>query len=235
MVKKSVNIPYVDQWKPDEDDIYFTNSKDIIIAPVGKLYHIEESNNMINFFFIKPKKSYNSDLLRDHCCDYLNYFEKYFDEEKEYFTNLSFIKFMIDCYQDYNANNVIFDINRYILQPSIYNKITKMVDYNYNLELLYKSANNPQLQYTDEHAKTLLKISLMMNLCIPLITHFAYCRKVTDIDEFLLDIYDNILYYPEFDNAVNIFSKLYETSSSNVNRNVKNNLVIWAKLGQHIQ
>ena len=55
-----------------------------------------------------------------------------------------------------------------------------MVDHNYNLELSYKSANNPQLQYTDDHAKTLLKISILMNLCIPLITHFAYSRKINE-------------------------------------------------------
>ena len=28
-------IPLVDQWKPTEDDIYFTNAKDIIIAPIS--------------------------------------------------------------------------------------------------------------------------------------------------------------------------------------------------------
>ncbi len=53
-----------------------------------------------------------------------------------------------------------------------------MVEHNYALELSYKSANNPQLQYTDDHAKALLKASLFMNLCIPIITHFAYTKKL---------------------------------------------------------
>ncbi len=221
-------IPLVDKWQPTQDDIYFTNVKDIIIAPIASYYHIDDPNSRINYFWIKLKKSYNSDLLRDHCCHYLNYFERYFDDEKEYFTNLAYIKFMIDCYpNEYTVNNFMIDINRYIIQPSIFNKINKMVDYNYSLELSYKSANNPQLQYTDQHAKVFLKASLLMNLSIPLITHFAYNRKVTDIDEFLLNIYDNILYL--FINEVDIYSKLYETSISNVNRNAKNNAVIWAK------
>lgn len=225
-----VEIPFADKWKPTKDDQYFTNAKDIIMAPIGTYYHLDNPNNSsINYFWIKPKKSYNSELLRDHCCDYLNYFEKYFDQEKEYFTNLALIKFLIDYYPDYNVNNFIFDINRYILQPSIIDKINKMVDYNYSLELSYKSANNPQLQYTDEHAKALLKVSLLINLCIPLITHFAYVRKIGDIDEFLLDIYDNILYSPQFNGTVDLISKLYETSISNVRRNAKNNVVIWSK------
>jgi hypothetical protein len=67
-----------------------------------------------------------------------------------------------------------------------------------------------------------------MNLCIPLITHFAYIRKISDVDEYLLDIYDCIIYAPQFID-VQIPSKLYETSISNVNRNAKNNAIIWAK------
>ena len=41
-------------------------------------------------------------------------------------------------------------------------------------------------------------------------------------------MYDNILYAPQFSN-MDIVSKLYETSISNVNRNAKNNAIIWAK------
>lgn len=220
------DIPMVDHWKPNAEDVLFTNAKDIIIAPIAKFFKYEDENARINYFFIKPKKSYNSDLLRQHNCDYLNYFEKYFDEEKEYFTNLASLKFWIDCYPQYNAANFMNDLIRYILQPSIFAKVKAMVEHNYCLELSYKSSNNTQLQYNDDHAKALLNASLLMNLCIPISTHFAYERKITDIDEFLLNVYDNILYI--FDN-VDIVSKLYETSISNVDRNAKNNAIIWNK------
>jgi hypothetical protein len=222
------NIPLVDEWNAEPSDIIFTNAKNIIMAPIGQYFKVDDQSR-INFFMINPKKSYNSDLLRDHTCTYLNYFEKYFDTEKEYFTNLAQLKFLIDNYMDYNINNFMYDINRYLIQPSLFSKIANMVEFNYSLTLSYKSANNPQLQYTNEHAKILMQISIMMNLCIPIITHFAYMRKISDIDEFLLDIYDNILYAPHFSDSVNIISKLYETGISNVNRNAKNNAVIWAK------
>lgn len=220
-------IPYVDDWKPNSEDIIFANAKNIIMAPLDKFYHLEKGNDKINYFMVNPKKSYNSEDLRSHFCQYINYFEKYFDTDLEYFTNLAHIKFFIDFYVEYyKKENFIYDINRYILQPSIFNKTKAMVEYNYSLQLSYKSINNPQLQYTDEHAKALLHMSLLMNLCIPLITHFAYMTRVQDIDEFILDIYDNILYYPEFA-SVDIPSKLYQTSISNVNRNAKNNAAIW--------
>lgn len=220
-------IPFADEWKANREDMYFTTAKDVIICPLNEYFHTGD-NNRINFFWIKPKRSYTSDLLREHCCHYLNYFEKFFDVEKEYFTNMATIKMLIDSIPDYNMDNFMFDINRYILQPSIIGKVIAMVEHNYALELSYKSANNPQLQYTDVHAKALLESSILMNLCIPLTTHFAYIRKVSNIDEFLLDVYDNILYAPQF-NGIDIVSKLYETSVSNVNRNAKNNAIIWAK------
>ena len=100
----SNGIPMVDGWTPDKDDIFFSSAKDVVAAPIADYYKMNDTSDpmttRINFFWIKPKKSYNSDGLREHCCHYLNYFEKFFDEEKEYFTNMALIKFLMDCYVD---------------------------------------------------------------------------------------------------------------------------------------
>lgn len=224
------NIPLVDNWEPTSKDIIFTNSKNLIIAPLDKLFQLtgNANANMLNCFIVNTKKSYNSDDIRNHYCLYANYFEKYYDKELEYFTNMGKIKVTIDCYPEYDVNAFIVDITRYIIQPSIMGKIKNMVERNYSLELNYKSISNPQLQYDNNHAKILLQMSIMMNFCIPLITHFAYIKKITDIDEFILDVYDYILYYQEFAN-VDIPSKIYQTSISNVKRNEKNNQTLWNK------
>ena len=223
------SIPLVDKWQPNPDQILFTNSKNIIVAPLTKFFKVDdEQHSKMNIFMINPKKSYNSDKLRNHFCLYLNYFSEYFDTEKEYFTNIANIKFMIDFYPEYNYQNLIFDIQRYILQDSIFNKVKDMTEYNYSLELSYKSANNPQLQYTNDHGKIMMCISILMNMLIPLITHFAYMKSIGTIDEFLLDIYDKILYAPVFE-GVDIYSKIYETAISNITRNEKNNAGLWIK------
>ena len=47
------NIPLVDQWKPEQNDIIFTNAKNIIMAPVSRFYHMDESNTNIDFFIVK--------------------------------------------------------------------------------------------------------------------------------------------------------------------------------------
>lgn len=226
---QSNNIPIVDEWKPLPNEIIFTHSKNIISAPLAAYFHLDDQNNKINYFMVNPKKSYNSEDLRDHFCLYVNYFERFFDPELEYFTNLANIKFLIDCYIDsFTTDNLIGNIVRYILQPSIFNKVVAMVERNYSLSLSYKSINNPQLQYTDEHAKALMGMSILMNLCIPIATHYAYMKRISDIDEFLLDIFDFILYAPPYQN-INIPAKLYKTAISNVVKNEKNNASIWIK------
>lgn len=237
-------IPIVDEWVPNPEDIIFTNSKNIIIAPIAEFFHQDINNPemaKLNYFIVKTKKSYNSEDLRNHNNHYLNYFEKFYDQDKELFTNMANIKFMIDAYagrppvdnegnpqQVYTLQNFIFDLHKYILQPSIYQKVIAMAERNYSLSLSYKSMNNPQLQYTNEHAKALNEASMLMNICIPLICHFAYTSMITDIDEYLLTIYDKILFAPIFSD-VNIYSKLFETAISNIEKNKKNNEPIWAK------
>ena len=238
-------IPNIDEWVPNPEDIIFTNSKNTIIAPIAEFFHQDASNpdiQKLNYFIVKTKKSYNSEDLRNHNNHYLNYFEKYYDTEKELFTNMANIKFLIDAYagrppvdaegnpqQVYTYQNFIFDLHKYILQPSIYRKVIALTERNYSLSLSYKSMNNPQLQYTDDHAKALSEASFLMNICIPLICHFAYTCMITDIDEYLLNIYDTILNAPIFEGKVNIYSKLFETAISNVEKNKKNNEPIWNK------
>jgi hypothetical protein len=59
----------------------------------------------------------------------------------------------------------------------------------------------------------------------PLLTHFSYVRNdEEDIDDFLLEMYDYILDLYNSD----IYSKLYETSSSNIKKHKSNN-PIWEK------
>ena len=229
MRQKEEEIPFVDRWTPRPEQVLFQSVKNNIVAPLSKFFQMEGSANAIDYFKISPKRSYNSEDSKKHTCLYLNYFEAYFDEEKEYFTNMAKIKFSIDYYrEEYHKDNFISDVVKYILQKSIFDKIHQMVEYNYNLSLSYNSTNNPQLQYTDEHAKILSQISILINLCIPLITHFVYVKRILEVDEFLLDVYDYIIYAPPFQH-VDINSKLYETSISNISNNEKNNPIIWAK------
>lgn len=69
-----------------------------------------------------------------------------------------------------------------------------------------------------------MKMSVLMNIMIPLMCHFMYARGVTNSTEFLLSIYDILIDLYDVD----VYNKLYETAISNVLRTAKRNQGIWA-------
>ena len=218
------NIPLVDEWKPEIEDIIFSNAKGIIIAPVMQVLNLPAGNETLNYFFMNSKKCYNSQVMRDHICLYLNYFEKYYDPERELLIHISRIKYLMEVSQVYDELSFINDTKAYILSEGLKNKAIQMVNDNYSLKLQYKNITE-NLRYTDEHAKIMLCMSLFMNFTIPLISHYAYLNKIGIINDFIMQVFDNILYmFP----GVDIFSKVYETTISNVSKSEARN-PIWLR------
>ena len=234
-------VQRVDNWIPDphagDKLIFSSNFAGAIVAPVRDFYkYTGDKNSTLDIFITQTKKCYNSDPMRQHICHYLNYFENFFDPDHEYFSMLCILKFTIDngivnpqtgTVAQYTKEHFIYDLNRMILSPSIVKKVEAMVDHNYSLDLNYKNINNPSLQYGDIHAKRLMECSILINLFIPLLTHFAYMQKMPgNIDGFLLEAFDGIL---SMFQDVDIVSKLYETAFTNISKSEQSNIGIWAK------
>lgn len=70
----------------------------------------------------------------------------------------------------------------------------------------------------------MMKISVLMNCMIPLMCHFMYARGIMNSTEFILTVYDMLLKITDID----VYSKLYETATSNIQRTAKRNQTIWA-------
>jgi hypothetical protein len=168
--------------------------------------------------------------MREHFIHYLNYFEKFYDIDKYLYSIYSRTKYLIDCVDEYNKDALIHDIQTYILSGEIYYKVRLMNQENYNnMDAKYNNPN-PVLQYDDTHAMALMEISLLMVIIIPLLTHFMYKRKVENITDFLLQVFDIVLH---MDRGMDIFNKLYETVDSNINRSKRDDQTLWLK--QHIR
>ena len=99
----------------------------------------------------------------------------------------------------------------------------------YNLELNYKNNKSPVLEYSDFHAKIMLKISVMQNIMIPLLTHFITKKKIDNkkIKTILLSAFDMLFQASDLVYNVELDSKIFETTSSNVTKNISNNLILW--------
>lgn len=220
----------VDLWQPSCMEEVIVNCKPgFFIAPLSVIYRLDISkDDKTDYFMLTTKKCYNSPAMRSHLFRYINYFCNYYDKDWEYITVLFTMKTKMDRYSTamYPIDAFFYDMDRYILQSGIVKRVRQMVDDNYYQELNYSNIKNPSLQYTNEHAKILHTMSILMDLCIPLLTNYAYMHKVNNIDEYLLAFYDRILHiYPD----INIYEKLYDTAFTNVVANQKNNQGIWIK------
>ena len=144
--ERRFNFVNVDTWHPmpinlqlnnvlDQDTV-FVNNKGAIIAPIMWFFKGENSTlgqTDLDYFVTSTKKCYNSVLMRDHTCLYLNYFERFYDPDKEYFAILANMKLWMDTKSMYNKADFRNDLRRYILSPSILQKTNMMCRDNYTL------------------------------------------------------------------------------------------------------
>lgn len=213
-----------DDWIPAPEDMIFKTVKGFILINASDYFGVE-TNPSLDAFVMSTKRSYNSPAMRDHIVQYINYFEKFYDKDHLLFTTYCRLKYLIDFEPGYTKETFFFDLMKYIIRGPVEYMTTQMVTDNYSLNLNYKSRTSSSLQYNNNHARLLMKISVQMNQIIPLLCHFMYAKKVKNVTDFLYEIYDKLIEHPDID----IYSKLYETAYSNVMRSVKQNSIIWNK------
>lgn len=243
-VEKQKFIP-VDQWVPREDEKVFHERKGVIIAPIHTFYGLSEENP-INYFIMTPKKCYNgvtkvkpdgtvSICFREHCCNYLNYFERFYDTAHRLLGIYAHIKFLIDAYPDkYTAASFKSDLYKYIINyktsPFIHYDVAQMVKDNYiKMTSLYRNTKNPCLEYKDIHSMAFFEASLLQCIIIPMVSHFMYIHKISnaEIKNFLMECYDPIYTMLYYKYGINLNNKLYETIITNISKNKTRNGTLW--------
>ena len=243
--------PPIDLWIPSTpQERIFSHIRGAIIAPIHKFYGLADDdpgNTMLDYFYVTPKRCYNSDTkikdgeisigFRDHCTNYMNYFEKFYDEELQLLNLYALLKYLIDCKTDsYTIEMFFHDLWKYFINPNgsyqaqyLNYKIDKMNIEQYNLELNYKNNKSPVLEYTDLHAKILLKISIQQNMMIPLISHFIVKKKIpsTEVKNVLLRAFDMLFQISKSIYNIDMIAKIHETTFSNVSKSTTNNSILW--------
>lgn len=217
--------PPVDDWEPEKEDIIFRTTKSSLHVEFSKMFNIQDTD--FDNFILSTKRCYNGKDMRHHIPQYLNYFEKFYDTEKELLMVLFNIKYMIDYMPEYTDEVFRHDLTRYIFRSRLSLIAQIMVEHNYRLTLdqtKYKNDKNQSLVYKDRHAKVMLWMSILMNMCIPLVTHYIYVKGKEDSNDFLMSVFDIVL---NLDDSINIYNKLYQTSNTNIHKNSKINEALW--------
>lgn len=235
----------VDDWKSEtpEDNIFVSSKGVIEVNEISKIFGLPD-HSPISFFIMSPKRCYASPTkinkngqlsigFKDHCVQYLNYFEKFYDTEKTLVGLYAQIKYLIEYQDEYNEENFINDLIRYFISykgnPVLHYDIKRFVKDNYSVHLSYTNNKNPCLKYTDYHASILMEISFIQNIIIPLLMHFVYVKKysTTEVKRIILRAFDLIFVEMNKKYHVDMGAKLFETILSNVNKNINNNKVLW--------
>lgn len=212
----------VDEWIPKPEEIIIKECKGAIVMPISEYFGIKDVPSL-DYFILKSKRCYNGPKFRPHNAHYLNYFLNFYDMDKELIMIYAKLKYMIDYESDYSEQAFMYDIAKYLLSPSIVYKVDLMNRDNYKLKLNYKNKKDVALQYTTQHGYIMMKISILMNILIPIVCHFIYENKMTNSNDFILAAYDII--FSMF--KVDIYSKIYETASSNIIKSRKNDSILW--------
>ena len=224
------NFIGVDSWYPTGiDDTIVNCIPGFFVAPISVINNVAvDPNQKFDFFMLGTKKCYNSAAMRTHLYQYINYFCNFYDYDKEYLSILYILKMKMERYSGdyYNTDMFFADMERYILKSNIGDMVGQMVEDNYMQKLNYTNFKAPSLRYDDEDAKLLHKMSILMDLCIPLLTNFAYMHRVDNIDDYLLTFYDKIF---DINPNINMYEKLYNTAFTNVSSSQRGNIGIWVK------
>jgi len=215
----------IDEWSPTKRDNIILYDGKLIVIPFDKIFN-RQNNEALNNFIIK-KESYVKKL--DHITHYINYFIKYYDDDNELLLSYLKLKFLIDN----KSNNIPIStfiklVYNILLTDSMIEKINKLVEDNYYIDLSPEDTNkkyNETLEFTEEHAKVLMSISMAMKLMVPVMFHYLNSYGLIKERSYIFRFYEGL--FDTFGNNIDIYNKLWVSIYAKVNVNYVRNSVIW--------
>lgn len=214
----------VDEWKPSKADIKVDYDGKLMVIQFDKLFSRTEGD-ALNTFIIK-KESYVKRL--PDLCQYINYFIKYYDHDNELLLAYLKLKYLLDNKQNkISLETCIKLIYSILLTESMTNKIKKMTEDNYYIDLTNNTGikYNETLEFTADHAKVLMNISISMKIMVPIMFHYLNIYNYIKDRSYIFRFYEGL--FDLYGKEIDIYNKLFISIHSKVNVNYVRNKVIW--------
>ena len=220
--------------------LYKKDGKNVYVS-FDKCFNVDNITNLNTFIITKSAYSKNLDSI----CRYSNIFFKEYDIDKEFLSALLVIKYQIDNKTiQYPISSFMSDICEYLLSDNMINKIFKMVDNYYAIDLTptdeVKNIDLHALQFMNEHGKALMALSIAYKLTIPVICHYyavnseniAELYKIKKlppltIKNYLYQIFTS--YFPLFQGNSEIYNKLVVTVNAHLTATRASEKILWAR------
>lgn len=205
------------RYKPKGNALIFEPDGELLKVHFEKKFG-DDKYEKYDIFNIK-KTSCRTAL--DEIARYLNYFANLYDRDDEYLMGLFKIKYEIDDTRSISREeglDLLKDyIYMYIFTPSMQQKIYTIVDDNYydDIERTDTSYEKGKfylesLEFTNEHIKILLRVSMGIKLMLPIIVHYVdkYKIKLSKDSPLLFSFYEPLLNMFSPAN-IDIYNKLF--------------------------
>lgn len=216
----------VDEWEPSKNDLKVMYDGKIIVIPFDKIFN-KVNIDTLNNFIIK-KESYVKKLKE--LTHYINYFIKYYDHDNELLLAYLKLKFLIDN----KKNNIsiatyIKLVYNILLSDTMMKKIIDMVEDNYYVDLTSDTGikYNETLEFTKDHAKVMMQISVSMKLMVPVMFHYLNSYGLIKNRKYIYRFYEGL--FDIYGTEIDIYNKLWISIYSKVNVNYIRNKTIWAQ------
>lgn len=190
----------INEWKQTKTDLYLSYDGDnSMIIPFHNIFDTPRLGKYAKFSI--NKESYINQM--DVICKYINYFIKTYDKEHELLSAYLNIKFAVDPIDEgmgidpdtgihFEGDDKFDDFIQYvydiIFTDSMLDKMAKLTEDNY-LDDIEGGENGKKfsdkdkkylesLEFTNEHIKSLLKISFGIKMLSPVIFHYITVNKI---------------------------------------------------------
>lgn len=214
----------VDKWKPTKADKKVLYDGKLIIIPFDKIFE-RENLSTLNTFIIKKESYVNKFPELTH---YINYFIKYYDKDNELLMAYLKLKFLIDNKKNHiSLSAYIKSVYTILLTDTMQEKIKQMVEDNYYIDLSSKTdiKYNESLEFTVDHAKVMMQISMSMKLMMPVLFHYLNTYNLMKERKYIFRFYEGL--FDMYGDDIDIYNKLWISCWSKVNVNYIRNKVIW--------
>jgi len=231
------SVILVDEWEPEERDVIIRHDGKLVIIPFDKIFN-KDNITSLNTFVIK-KESYvkrldhvlNKDgTISKGICHYLNYFIKYYDLDNELLLSYIKLKYIIDNKKkSIKLISFIKMLYSILFTESLKNKIRHLVEDNYHVDVTSHNGikYTKSMEFTNEHAKLLMMISMSMKIMVPIIFHFINSSSMLKEPNYIFQFYERLFYMYKYDEEVDIYNKLWVSTLAKVNVNATKHRVIW--------
>lgn len=232
---KTEDIPELIDWYPEKEDelfVYDEISKTVIVD-YSSMFGLMEATKLPIFII---KRKHFTDQMEDITW-HLNYFEKFFDPEKELYNAIMSVKFIVDSHPNLTIKAFQKFVLDRIVTDSFIRKIKKMRDHLYHINVdnraSIKYSNTPKI--TNDQAKQIIATSFAIRCVMPICVHFSNSNSnFTEMKDYIPvfdKIYMKIIEKIEKDD-VGFFESLSRFIAHRCNKEFNANRGTWAQKNQ---